>query len=83
LLYPRQTLLELRQLIELLDEKNRFELNAKHASNYIKLQGMLPEDRGNLLNQIDSALKEGNGKLKSRYGQPPRGGSLPQSNLIS
>ena len=81
LLYPRQTLLELRQMIELLDERNQFELNAKHASNYIKLQGMIPEDRESLLNQIDSALKEGHGKLKNRYGHPPRGGSTPQKSL--
>jgi len=81
LLYPRQTLLELHQLIELLDERNQFSLNAKHASNYIKLQGAIPEDRESLLDQIDSALKEGHGKLKSRYGHPPRGGSIPQKSL--
>lgn len=77
LLYPRQTLLELRQLIELLDEHNQFELNTKHASNYIKLQGVIPGDRTNLLQQIDSALKEEKGKLRSRYEHPPKDGYTP------
>lgn len=81
LLYPRQTLLEMRQLIELLDESNQFALNTKHASNYIKLRGIIPEDREDLLSQIDSALKEGTGKLKSRYGHLAEGGLIPKKHL--
>ncbi len=58
LLYPRQTLRELRQFIELLDENNQFLLNTKHASNEIKLQGDMPQDRKSFLKQIDSELEK-------------------------
>jgi radical SAM superfamily enzyme YgiQ (UPF0313 family) len=81
LLYPRHTLLEMRQLIELLDESNRFELNTKHASNYIKLRGIMPKDKEAFLNQIDSALKEGTGKLQSRYGHLAEGSFISKKHL--
>ena len=65
LIDPEETLIETRMLIEgLTVEPLHFTSN--HASNYLALNGTLPDDREKFLSMIDDALK-GKGRLRSEF----------------
>ena len=55
MLGPHGVLKETANLIRLLDAPSQ--LTSDHYTNYINLEGRLPESRGRLLSMIDSALK--------------------------
>lgn len=62
---PRESLLEVRQLIEGLSvEPLHFTCN--HASNYVPLKGGLPEDRTKFLSELNAAL-EGEKELRPEW----------------
>lgn len=58
LLTPEQVMLETQLLIENLNVKGCV-FRSNHASNYIPLEGTLPQDKERLLNQIIGALQRG------------------------
>ena len=58
LLTPEQVMLETQLLIENLNVKGCV-FRSNHASNYIPLEGTLPQDKERLLNQIKGALQRG------------------------
>ncbi|QUH24559.1 radical SAM protein [Serpentinicella alkaliphila] len=64
LLTPEQVMLETQLLIEKLNVKGCV-FRSNHASNYIPLEGTLPQDKERLLNQIKGALQRGG--FKSDY----------------
>ncbi len=55
LLGPHSVLQETRRLLERLDCTSR--LTSDHYTNYVDLEGRLPEDRDRLLGQVDQALE--------------------------
>ncbi|WDV46561.1 radical SAM protein [Clostridiaceae bacterium M8S5] len=57
LLSPKETMLETKLFIENLELKNCV-FRSNHASNYVVLGGVLPQDKNLLLEQIDESLKE-------------------------
>lgn len=63
----RQSLKELRWFVEDLDLKNCV-FGTQHASNYLPINGHLPEDKDRVLELIDMALKgEGTALLRSEW----------------
>lgn len=56
LLSPKEVLLETRKMVEALNVDNCI-FRSNHASNYVALKGTLPEDKKQILNQIDEGLK--------------------------
>lgn len=62
LMGPLETLQEARMLIEGL-EVNPLHFTSNHASNYLPLNGTLPDDRDKFLHQIDNVLS-GKGHLR-------------------
>lgn len=65
LINPEETLVETRMLIEGLTV-NPLHFTSNHASNYLALNGTLPNDRRKFLSMIDDAL-EGKGHLRSEF----------------
>lgn len=65
LIDPEETLIETRMLIEGLTVKP-LHFTSNHASNYLALNGTLPDDREKFLSMIDDALK-GKGRLRSEF----------------
>jgi radical SAM superfamily enzyme YgiQ (UPF0313 family) len=59
-LSPRESLAELRRMIELANPPSPVVFRTNHASNYVPLRGALPADRGKLIAKIDAALATGN-----------------------
>jgi len=55
---PVQTLEELRTIVDGL-ELTRCTFRANHASNYAPIGGKLPDDKADILEQIDAALEKG------------------------
>ena len=49
---------EIQRLLECLDVKKGVEFDTTHATNLMKIQGTLPQDRECLLNKIEEYLKE-------------------------
>ncbi|WP_291636473.1 radical SAM protein [Clostridium sp.] len=56
LLTPEEIMYELREFIENVEVTNCI-FRSNHASNYVALAGTLPQDKNNLLEDIDLALK--------------------------
>ncbi len=55
-LQPQEILMEMKGIIERLDlQRTLFRSN--HASNFLPLEGRLPQDRGRLLDEIDMAVR--------------------------
>jgi len=52
---PEGTVLELRRLIEKLDDVPFF-LTCDHANNYVRVEGRMPEERQRMLDEIDAFL---------------------------
>lgn len=56
LLSPAQILLEMRELISQLDQTNCV-FRSNHASNYLVVKGVLPQDKDDMLRQLDTAIE--------------------------
>ena len=56
---PEESLCELSNMVSLIQPFRPVVFRTNHASNYVPLRGVLPEDRGKILTTIDKALKEG------------------------
>lgn len=61
---PRAALTELREMIADL-ELSGTELRSNHASNYVSINGRLPEDKGRILQEIDRCLSDKNMQYSS------------------
>ena len=62
-----QILLEQRELISLINPPQKIIFRSNHASNSLHLAGTLPKDRDRLMDEIDDALKVGEGALVPRW----------------
>lgn len=56
-LTPEESLEELGRMVEWIEPKRPVVFRTNHASNYLALKGVLPDDRKQILKAIDSALK--------------------------
>jgi radical SAM superfamily enzyme YgiQ (UPF0313 family) len=61
---PRAALTELREMIADLELAGT-ELRSNHASNYVSINGRLPEDKGRILQEIDRCLSDKNMQYSS------------------
>ncbi len=61
-LSPFQTLYELREIISA-SRFSRCFLSSMHASNYLSVRGMLPQDRARMLAELDGVLEKGDPSL--------------------
>ena len=59
LMEAEEMLAELRQVIQNMDGLTHCVFRTNHASNYVPLRGILPDDKNRLLAILDSALKHG------------------------
>ncbi len=64
LLDPEEMLAELRQVIENLNGLSGCVFRTNHASNYLPLKGILPQDKERLLAMLDAALTRGRDALR-------------------
>jgi radical SAM superfamily enzyme YgiQ (UPF0313 family) len=64
---PREMLKEMRVIIENTDVHSGCIFRTNHASNYLALEGRLPNDKQRLLQTIDSALSQGQSSLRPEY----------------
>lgn len=62
-----QILQEQRQLISMIDPPQRIIFRSNHASNALYLSGTLPKDAPRLINEIDEALRIGEGALVPQW----------------
>lgn len=62
-----QILQEQRQLISMIDPPQRIIFRSNHASNALHLSGTLPKDTIRLINEIDEALRIGEGALVPQW----------------
>lgn len=67
LLNDLQILQEQRQLISMIDSPQRIIFRSNHASNALHLSGTLPKDTIRLINEIDEALRIGEGALVPQW----------------
>lgn len=67
LLNDLQILQEQRQLISMIDPPQRIIFRSNHASNALHLSGTLPKDTARLINEIDEALRIGEGALVPQW----------------
>ena len=64
LMEPEAMLAELRQVIGHLEGLTHCLFRTNHASNYLPLAGVLPQDRARLLEVLDQALAQGRSALR-------------------
>ena len=64
---PLEMLKEIRVIIENTDVHAGCIFRTNHASNYLALEGRLPNDKQRLLQTIDSALSQGESSLRPEY----------------
>jgi len=64
---PLEMLKEMRVIIENTDVHSGCIFRTNHASNYLALEGRLPNDKQRLLQTIDSALSQGESSLRPEY----------------
>lgn len=62
-----QILQEQRQLISMIEPRERIIFRSNHASNALHLSGTLPKDTLKLINEIDEALRIGEGALVPQW----------------
>lgn len=67
LLNDLQILHEQHDLLSLINPPQKIIFRSNHASNALHLAGTLPKDRDRLLEEIDEALKEGEGALVPQW----------------
>jgi radical SAM superfamily enzyme YgiQ (UPF0313 family) len=65
LLSPHQVLLETRKIIENLEVKSS--ILSDHYTNYVDIQGTLPQDRANILETIEKALQKKESSFRPVY----------------
>lgn len=59
LLTPQESLEELAHMLSHINPKRHVIFRTNHASNYVPLKGILPDDKMNLINNIRHALESG------------------------
>ncbi len=62
-----QILNEQRELLSLINPPQKIIFRSNHASNALHLAGTLPKDRNRLLDEIDDALRVGEGAMVPRW----------------